>query len=46
MINKVFCSVGEENGIKCLKIEKNHCDPVINKWDIVFDFIKDNIKKN
>ena len=45
MINKVFCSVGEENGIKYLKIKKNHCDPLINKWNIVFNSIKDNIKK-
>ena len=44
MINKVFCSVGEENSVKYLKIEKNHCDPVMNKWNIVFDSIKDNIK--
>ena len=40
MINKVFCSV------QYLKIEKNHCDPVINKWNLVFDSIKDSIKKN
>ena len=45
MINKVYCSVGEENGIKYLKIEKNHCDPVINIWNIVFDSIKVSIKK-
>ena len=31
MINEVFCSVGEENNVKYLKIEKNRCDPVINK---------------
>ena len=45
IINKVFCSVGEENGVKYLKIEKNHCDPVINKWNQVFDSIKYHIKK-
>ena len=45
MINKVFCSVGEENGIKHLKIEKNHCDPVLNKWNLVFDSIKHRIKE-
>ena len=45
MINKVFCSVGEENNVKCLMIEKNHCDPVINKWKIVFDSIKHKIKE-
>ena len=31
MINKVFCIVGEENGVKYLKIEQNHSDPVLNK---------------
>ena len=45
MINKVFCSVGEENGVKYLKIEKNHSEPALNKWNLVFDSIKDNIKK-
>ena len=40
MINKVFCSVREENGVKYLKSGKNHCDPVINKWNQVFDCIK------
>ena len=45
IINKVFCSVGEENGVKYLKIEKNHGDPVLNKWNIAFDSIRDNIKK-
>ena len=46
IINKVFCIVEEgENGVKYLKIEKNHCDPVINKWNQVFDSIKYQIKK-
>ena len=45
MINKVFCIVGEENGVKYLKIEKNHLDPVLNKWNQVFDSIKYHIKK-
>ena len=40
MINKVFCIVGEENGVKYLKIETNHSDLVINKWNLVFDSIK------
>ena len=31
IINKVFCSVGEENGIKYLKIKKNHSEPALNK---------------
>ena len=41
--NKVFCSVAEKNSIKYLKTEKNHCEPVINKWNTVF--IKNSIKK-
>ena len=31
IINKVFCSFGEENGIKFLKTEKNHSEPSLNK---------------
>ena len=45
IINKVFCSVGEENGIKYLKMEKNRSEPVLNKWNQVFDSIKYHIKK-
>ena len=46
IINKVFCIVEEgENGVKYLKIEKNYCDPVINKWNHVFDSIKYHITK-
>ena len=45
IINKVFYSVGEENGIKYLKIEKNHSEPVLNKWNQVFDSIKYQIKE-
>ena len=45
MINRVFCFVGEENGVTYLKIEKNHSDPLINKWNQVFDSIKYHIKK-
>ena len=45
MLNKVFCLIEEENNVKYLKIEKNHCDPVINKWNQVFDSIKYHIKK-
>ena len=44
MINKVFCNVEEENGVKYFKIEKNHCDPVLNKWNLVFHSIKNSIK--
>ena len=45
MVNKVFCIVGEENSVKYLKIEKNHLDPVLNKWNQIFDSIKYHIKK-
>ena len=45
MINKLFCFVGEENGVKYLKIQKNHSDPVLNKWNEDFDSIKYHIKK-
>ena len=45
MVNKIFCIVGEENGTKYLKIEKNLSDPVLNKWNLVFDSIKHHIKK-
>ena len=45
IINKVFCSVGDENGIKYLKIEKNHSEPVLKKWNQVFDSFKYHIKK-
>ena len=45
MINKVFCSAAEENGIKYLKIKKNHSDHVLNKWNQVFDSIKYTIKE-
>ena len=45
MINRVFCIVGEETGVKYLKIEKNHSDPVLNKWNQVLDSIKYHIKK-
>ena len=46
IINKVFYIVEEgENGVKYLKIEKNQSDPVLNKWNHVFDSIKYHIKK-
>ena len=41
MINRV----GEGNGVKYLKIEKNHSDPVLNKWNQVFNSIKYHIEK-
>ena len=48
MINRVFCFVGEKNGIKCLKIDNfmgNYGDSIQNKWNRVFDSIKYHIKK-
>ena len=45
MVSKIFCLVGEENGVKYLKVEKNHSDPVLNKWNQGFDAIKYHIKK-
>ena len=45
IINTVFCSDGEENGIKYLKMEKNHSETALNKWNQVFDSIKYHIKK-
>ena len=45
IINKVFCSVEKENGVKYLKIEKNHSEPVLNHWNQVFDSIRYHIKK-
>ena len=47
IINKVFCIVEEgENSVKYLKIKINHCDPVINTWNQVFDSLKYHIEKN
>ena len=45
IINKVFCSVGEENGIKYLKIEKRYSELALNEWNQDFDSIKYHIKK-
>ena len=45
IINKVFYIVGEENDIKYLKIEKSHSEPVLDKWNQVFDSINFHIKK-
>ena len=45
IVNKVFYSVGEENGIKYLKIEKNHSEPALNKWNQIFDSIKYHLNK-
>ena len=45
IVNKVFYSVGEENGIKYLKIEKNYSEPALNKWNQIFDSIKYHLNK-
>ena len=47
IINKVEKKkkVGEENDIKYLKIEKSHSEPVLDKWNQVFDSINFHIKK-
>ena len=48
MINKVFCFVGEKDGIKYLKIDKGNKkleDSILSIWNKVFSGIKYNIKK-
>ena len=45
IIDKKFCSIGEEYGVKYLKIEKNYSEPALNKWNQVFDSIRYHIKK-
>ena len=48
MINKVFCFVGEQNGIKYLKIDKGNKkleDLIFSIWNQVFSGIKYHIKK-
>ena len=45
IINKLFCSVGEESGIKYFKIEENHSELALNKWNQDFDSDKYHIKK-
>ena len=42
IVDKVFCFVGEKNGVKYLKIDKGD---VLNKWNQVFYGIKYRIKK-
>ena len=37
IVNKVFCFVGEKNGVKYLKIDKGD---MLNKWNQVFSGIK------
>ena len=42
IVNRVFCFVGEKNGVKYLKIDKSE---VLNKWNQVFSAIKYHINK-
>ena len=42
IVNKVFCFVGEKNGVKYLKIDKGQ---LLNKWIQVFSEIKHYINK-
>ena len=42
MINRVFCSVGEKNGVKYLSIDKAD---VLTIWNQVFSGIKYHIEK-
>ena len=42
IVNKVFCFIGEKNGVKYLKIDKGD---VLNKWNQVFNGIKYHIGK-
>ena len=42
IVNRVFCFVGEKNGVKYLKIDKGD---VLNKWNQVFSGIKHHIEK-
>ena len=48
MINRVFCFVGEKNGVKYLKNDKGNKkieDSILSIWNQVFSGIKYNIKK-
>ena len=48
IINKVFCFVGEEDGVKYLKIDKGNKkleDSILTIWNKMFSAIKYNIKK-
>ena len=48
MINRVFCFVGEENGVNYLKIDKGNKkveDSILSIWNTIFSRIKYNIKK-
>ena len=48
MINRVFCFVREENGVKYLSIDKeveNLSDSILTMWNQVFSGIEYHIKK-
>ena len=48
IINKVFCFVGEENGVEYLKIDKGNKkieDSILSLWNEVFTGVKHYIKK-
>ena len=48
MINKVFCFVGEKDGVKYLKIDKGNKkleDSILSIWNKVFSGIKYSIKE-
>ena len=48
IVNRVFCFVGEKNGVKYLKIVKGNKkleDSILSLWHEVFSAIKYNIKK-
>ena len=48
MINKVFCFVGEKDGVKYLKIDKGNKkleDSILSIWNKVFSGIEYNIEK-
>ena len=48
MTNRVFCFVGEKNGVKYLKIDKENKkleDSILIIWNQVFSVITYNIKK-
>ena len=48
MINKVFCFVGEGNGVKYLKIDKGNKkleDSMLKLWEKVFNGIRYYIKR-
>ena len=48
IVNRIFCFVGEKNGVKYLKIDTgmgNLSDSILNIWNQVFSGIKCHIKK-